>query len=395
MRVVVNQLAALGRRTGVGHYTAELLRCLRRQTPPGTITAFPDAFTRGAREAWGWLRQRLARQGTGGGAASPGASIRGLARAVLTGYFQAQGRLRGFDLYHEPNFLPLACDLPTVATLHDLSVLLHPEWHPADRVAAYERDFRDGLARTTHVITVSDFARREIIQVLGLRPERVTRVYNGVRPSLGPLPPARVAAAMRTLGLPPEYLLYLGTLEPRKNLLLLLRAYRGLPAPVRARFPLLLVGSWGWRAEGVADYLEREGQASGVYHVGYVADAHLSVLYNGARALAFPSLYEGFGLPPVEMLACGGAVLASSAPAVAETAGAAAHLIDPHDEDGWRAALLRVCTDDDWRDALRRGAAAAARPFTWERSAADTLGVYGDVLGSRSAEERPRRRLAG
>jgi alpha-1,3-rhamnosyl/mannosyltransferase len=114
---------------------------------------------------------------------------------------------------------------------------------------------------------------------------------------------------------------------------------------------------------------------------GYVAHQHKAALYNGARALAFPSLYEGFGLPPVEMLACGGAVLASTAGAVAETAGAAAHLIDPHDEDGWRAALLRVCTDDEWWQSLRRNAVAAVRPYTWENCARATLGVYRKVCG--------------
>jgi alpha-1,3-rhamnosyl/mannosyltransferase len=390
MRIVVNELATLGQRTGVGHYTAELVRCLRRLTPPGTITGFPDFLTRRVRQAWTWLRRRRASSGgvPGGGTLHNGG------RSILRHYFRAVVHLRGFDLYHEPNFLPLACDLPTVATLHDLSVLLHPEWHPADRVAAYERDFRDGLARTTHVITVSDFARQEIIKILGLRPEKVTRVYNGVRPSLCPLPAAETAAGLRRLGLPPEYLLYLGTLEPRKNLLLLLRAYGALPEPVRRRFPLLLVGGWGWRAEGLAEYLDRVGKAQGVRHIGYVADEHLPLLYNGARALAFPSLYEGFGLPPVEMLACGGAVLASTAGAVAETVGSAGHLIDPHDEDGWREALERVCTSDEWWQSLRRNAVAAARPFTWERSAADTLAVYCDVLGLRAAEKSPGRLAA-
>jgi alpha-1,3-rhamnosyl/mannosyltransferase len=307
-------------------------------------------------------------------------------------YFRAFCRLRRFDLYHEPNFLPLPCDLTTVATLHDLSVLLYPEWHPAERVAAYERDFRDGLTRTAHVITVSDHARQEMIRVLGLPPGRVTRVYNGVTAGFRPLPAAAVAAGRRRLGLPPEYLLFVGTLEPRKNLLTLARAYCALPAPVRRRFPLLLAGGWGWRAEPLADYLKDVGEAHGIRHVGYVADGDLPLLYNGARALCFPSWYEGFGLPPLEMLACGGAVLASTAAAVAETAGRAAHLTDPRDEPGWRDALLRVATDDDWWHDLRRGAVEAARPFTWERSAADMLAVYRDVLGLRPAE--PARRAA-
>jgi alpha-1,3-rhamnosyl/mannosyltransferase len=385
MRIVVNQLAALKQRTGVGHYTAELLRCLYQQTPRGSISAFPHPLLHRLQVMWSWLRRRW----SGAGAASG----RELTRTIIGRYFRLLSRHR-FDLYHEPNFLPLPCDLPTVATLHDLSVLLHPEWHPAERVAAYERDFHDGLARTTHVITVSEFVRQEIVRVLGLRPEQVTRVYNGVRPDLRPLPAAEVKASRHRLGLPSEYLLYLGTLEPRKNLLMLLRAYCGLPGPVRERFPLLLVGGWGWRADDVADYLRREASARGVRHVGYVADGDLPALYNGARALAFPSLYEGFGLPPVEMLACGGAVLASTAGAVAETAGGGAHLIDPLDTDGWRAALLRVCTSDDWWTSLRRGAVAAARPFTWDRCAADTLAVYRKVLGLPSVAEPPGRLAA-
>jgi alpha-1,3-rhamnosyl/mannosyltransferase len=122
-----------------------------------------------------------------------------------------------------------------------------------------------------------------------------------------------------------------------------------------------------------------------------VADADLPALYGGARALAYPSLYEGFGLPPVEMLACGGAVLASTAGAVAETAGARAHLVRPLDVGGWRDALARVCRDNGWWRQLRQGAAEAARPFTWERCAADTLRVYRLLLGQSPSQELPRR----
>jgi alpha-1,3-rhamnosyl/mannosyltransferase len=113
-----------------------------------------------------------------------------------------------------------------------------------------------------------------------------------------------------------------------------------------------------------------------VIHLGYVADALLPALYNGARALVYPSLYEGFGLPPIEMMACGGAVLASTAGAVAETVGSRAHLVEPYDVDGWRAALDRVLRDDDWWRSLRRGVRAVAEPFTWDQCAVDTLRVY-------------------
>jgi alpha-1,3-rhamnosyl/mannosyltransferase len=238
---------------------------------------------------------------------------------------------------------------------------------------------------------ISEHARQEIIRTLGLPADRVTRTYMGVRPGLGRLPEAEVLARLRALGLPERYLLYVGTLEPRKNVLGLLRAYCGLPPAVRDRYALLLAGGWGWSSAEARAYLHDEARHRGARHLGYVAEADLPYLYNGARALAFPSFYEGFGLPPVEMLACGGAVLASTAGAVAETAGRGACLIDPADLDGWREALLRVCTDDDWWRQLRWGAEEAARPFTWRRCAADTLAVYNGVL---EGVKRPARRAA-
>src|SRR5262249_17422423 len=250
--------------------------------------------------------------------------------------------------------------------------------------AEYERTFPLTMGRAVHFITVSDAVRREVIRTLGVAPERVTRVYNGVRPGLRPLSQVEVTHSLRRLGLPPEDLLCLGTIEPRKNVLRLLHAYCGLPAALRGRWPLLLVGSWGWHTEAVADFYESEARHRGVIHVGYVADDDLRVVYNGARALVFPSFYEGFGLPPVEMLACGGAVLASTAEALVETVGTQAHLVAPEDTDGWREAMTRVLTDDDWWQALRRGSIEAARPYTWERAATDTLRVYRALKGKGS-----------
>jgi alpha-1,3-rhamnosyl/mannosyltransferase len=247
-------------------------------------------------------------------------------------------------------------------------------------VAWYEKHFAAGITRCRLVLTDTDFSRQEIIRTLGLPPQRVVRAHLGIRPHLVRMSADQVRAGLQALGLPQRYLLFLGTLEPRKNLLMLLRAYGSLPGWLRERYPLLLVGGGGWNSAEIHDYIEREARHKGVVHLGYVADEHLATLYNGARALVFPSFYEGFGLPPVEMLACGGAVLASTAGAVAEVAGAKAHLIDPDDAGGWRDAMLRVTTDDDWWQALRQGAEAAARPYTWERCAEQTLAAYARAL---------------
>jgi alpha-1,3-rhamnosyl/mannosyltransferase len=274
----------------------------------------------------------------------------------------------------------MPCDLPTVATLHDLSAVAHPEWHPADRVKQFQRHLDRALAQCTHLITGSDYTRQEIIEKLGVAPQRVTRIYHGMRQELMPLPAVEVAQTLRALALPANYLLHVGTLEPRKNLAMLMRAYCALPGHVRDRCPLLLVGKYGWNTGPLADYLEREAQHRGVIHLGYIAEEHLPLLYNGARALVYPSLYEGFGLPPLEMMACGGAVLASTAGSVAEIVGPCAHLIDPNDADGWRDAMRRVITDDDWRRQLQRGVRGWVAPFTWQRCAAQTLQTYRKAL---------------
>jgi alpha-1,3-rhamnosyl/mannosyltransferase len=393
MRVVVNELGSLGRRTGVGLYTAELLGSLRRQALPASIQAFPQ----------GWLRRlkdACAHAGAGDRPpAAPGAPatasaplrrrlmepLRRWGRKATLWSFRHYCARHAIQVYHEPNHLPLPIDLPTVVTIHDLSVLLHPEWHPHERVIRFAKQFHNELRRCRHFLAVSEFTRQEIIRHLGVPPTSVTRIYNGFRRHLKPVSPETVAPVLRRLGLPPCYLLYVGTLEPRKNLLTLLKAYCGLPLGLRERYPLVLAGSWGWKAEAVADYLQREGRARGILHLGYVPDEHLVTLYNGARALVYPSFYEGFGLPPVEMLACGGAVLASTAGALVETVGKQSHLIAPEDIDGWREGMARVLRDDAWWQSLRRGAVEAARPYSWERCAAETLRVYRSVCGKTEA----------
>jgi alpha-1,3-rhamnosyl/mannosyltransferase len=409
MRVLVNGLAAAGPMTGIGHYTTQLLRCLREQADGEEIHTFPNRLLRQARSLWSHVRSTfegsnirpLARPASRAGAGWRGRAwrvLRASGQWLLARNFHSTCRRGGFDLYHEPNYIPLRSDLPTVATVHDLSVLLHPEWHPADRVAHFERRFRRGLKQCRHLLAISEFARQEIIRTLRLRPDQVTRTYMGIRPGLMPLPNSQVQEALRRLNLPSRYLLYVGTIEPRKNLATLLRAYRALDSQIRRAYPLVLVGNWGWNAGEVARLLDGKSAATEVIHLGYVPEHYLAALYNGARALLFPSLYEGFGLPPLEMLACGGAVVASTAGAVAETVGQQAHLIDPLDTDGWRCAMQRVVTDDDWWQQLRQGAVAAARPFTWERCAADTLRVYRQLCGNAPMDTnhiQTRQKMAG
>jgi alpha-1,3-rhamnosyl/mannosyltransferase len=281
--------------------------------------------------------------------------------------------------------------LPTVVTVHDLSVILFPEWHPADRVKRYEQAFARGVESAAHILVDSNAVRLEALRVLGLAPERVTTVHCGIAPAYRPQTPDEIAAVRKRLDLPPRYLLYVGTVEPRKNLTTLLRAYCDLPSELRAACPLVLGGSWGWKSEPERELFESEARHKGARYLGYVADEALPGLYAGAEALFYPSHYEGFGLPPVEMMACGGACVVSTADAVREVVGDRALALEPNDTEGWRDAMRRVITDLDFLAPYRAGAKKHAARFSWDRAAAITLDVYRRVLETPAGVSMSRR----
>jgi alpha-1,3-rhamnosyl/mannosyltransferase len=381
VRVVFNLLQTLKPKAGVGHYAARLYDALRDQLPADALEGFPGPRLAGiVRRAQNMRSGGRAPIGSAMTAASVRTGVKDLVRAAGRGClrwaFRRAWRRGDYHLYHEPNFIPLADDVPTVVTVHDLSVILHPEWHPADRVRDHERRFRGALAGVRHILADTHTVRDEIITHLGVAPERVTAVHLGVGPEYFAAGPDSAERVRSELGLPANYLLFVGTIEPRKNVMTLLRAYYDLPKELRRRCPLVLAGGWGWKAADVAEFVRIEGEDKGVLHLGYTDDRHLPGLYAGARALIYPSLYEGFGLPPLEMLAAGGVVISSTAAALREVLGAQARFVEPFDVAGWRDALSRTITDDDWLASLRRGGRERAGQFTWERCAVETAAVY-------------------
>jgi len=374
MRVLLNGVASLKPKTGIGHYIESLYEHL----PVDDTIFFPGPWARG-------FARRFFKPGSGKAKKrswlkGPSKLVRRAGLAAMRRMFRTTASRSGCDLYHEPNYVPWDCDLPVVATIHDLSVLLYPEWHPADRVTHFETNFRDGLARCRHLITDCASVRREVIQTLGIEPERISTVRLGVRAGFRPLDDDEIQGPLADYQLTPGYLLHVGTIEPRKNLLILMQAYVDLPRELRERHPLVLIGGWGWRTEKIRDYYEGTARHQGVVHIGYAAEEHLPALYNGARALVFPSHYEGFGFPPLEMMACGGAVLASSATAVREIMPASADSIHPEDIADWRNAMHRTITNDEYWNHSRSGVIEHARSFTWERCARETQAVYQNVL---------------
>jgi glycosyltransferase involved in cell wall biosynthesis len=380
VRVLMNGLPTLKRKTGVGHYVAELHAALARQFPADEFTLTPGDFARAA------TRQLpRASGGSSGGQRSPiQSAVTGLvkraARDAAALHFAAYSRHFPFDIYHETNFVPPPTGLPTVLNVHDLSVLLYPEWHPADRVGHHRRKFLDGLRRADRVLTISDAVKRELVTHCGTDPARVTTIYCGVGPEFRPHSADELAAARRRLDLPDRYFLSVGTVEPRKNLAMLFAAYCDLPDGVRSRVPLLVAGPWGWKSEPVRDFYESVGKAKGIRHLGYVADGDRPALYASATALVYPSFYEGFGLPPAEMLACGGRVIASTADAVREVCGDVAEYLDPADRDAWRATLLAAAKSPEGSAEVLTARVRRASLYTWDRAAVETRTVYDAVI---------------
>jgi alpha-1,3-rhamnosyl/mannosyltransferase len=296
-------------------------------------------------------------------------------------HFHALARLGRFDLYHEPNLVPFGVSLPTVVTVHDLSVVLFPDWHPSERVKRHEKAFARGVEKAAHILVDSDAVRAEAIRHLGLDSNRVTTVHMGIGSNFRIQTESELAGMRHRLSLPERYLLYVGTVEPRKNLATLLRAYCDLPAELRESCPLILGGSWGWKSEEVRELFESEARDRGVRYLGYVADEDLPALYGGAVALLYPSFYEGFGLPPLEAMACGTAAIVSTADAVKEVVGVHAIQIDPEDLSGWNEAMRRAVTDREYLECYREGGMHHASSFTWDQAARTTLDVYRRVLG--------------
>jgi alpha-1,3-rhamnosyl/mannosyltransferase len=284
-------------------------------------------------------------------------------------------------LLHSPNYILLPFEGPAVATIHDLSYLHYPQHHPRERILFMERHMPRTLVQASAIICDSAFIRQEIINILGVPADKVVDVPLGVDQVFHPRETTTlrpVLARYHLDGL--AYLLAVSTLEPRKNLPRLLIAYARLPEALRARHPLALVGAKGWLNTELERHLaplERTGQ---LRRLGYVPQEDLPALYAGAHAFAYPSLYEGFGLPLLEAMASGIPALSSHRSSLPQVAGDAALLIDPEDIDDLTAGLERLLSDDLWRVAARPRGLEQAERFSWERCVEETVAVYRRLL---------------
>ena len=384
MKVVFNVDAITAPLTGIGRYALELARGLARHEEVDALRLYsayqwvddPD-HALGANRTIAVVRRHVPFK-------SAALEAYTLLRSAL---FRLHTRGMRDWLLHTPNYVLMPFDGVAVTTVHDLSWLNHPETHPPERVRFLDRHLPRTLEQAAAVLTDSHFIADEMVAKLGVSRAKLRVVPLGVDGSYRPRASGECAALLARHGLEGlAYLLVVATQEPRKNLARLARAYAALPAALRARHPLVVVGARGWlnaELERTLAPLEARGE---VRRLGYVEEADLPLLYAGAHAFAFPSLYEGFGLPVLEALASGVPVLTSQGSSLAEIVrgadGDVAVCVDALDERAVQLGLERVLTDVEWRARVAVEGIGHARAFTWSRCVDATVAVYREALAS-------------
>jgi glycosyltransferase involved in cell wall biosynthesis len=390
-RIGIDVTAALAQGGGIGRYTRELIRAVVATESPFHFRLFsarppaqlpvPDPLPQAAHvvyraaplpERWLyrlWYRLRLP-----------------LPVQLIT------GRL---DLFHSPDFVlpPVAGRIPTVLTVHDLSFIHYPHTFPDVLVNYLNRVVPWSVGRATHILADSEATRQDLLDLWRVPAEKVTVLYSGVNPLFRPADEEMVTAVRRRYRLDDvPYLLSVGTVQPRKNYQMLIQAF----AAVAANWPhtLAIAGGKGWLYDDMLAEIERQNLTGRVRFIGFVDDADLPALYTGADLFLFPSLYEGFGLPLLEAMACGLPVITSDASCLPEVVVdrkrgvETAVLLSPHSPQPWSQAIHQLLDNAPERERLSRLGRRQAAQFTWQRAAQQLIGLYRQLLSDSRVPEK-------
>lgn len=354
----------LGYRTaGIHGYIYNLLAHLPAACPPGwSLTAYVGRGTAHTFDGVRMIRSRL-------DTASP-------ARRVLWEQVFQPAQVAGYDLYHALAFvLPVALRTPSVVTVYDLSFLHYPQVLTPARRLYLRLLTAHSCQRARRVIAISHSTADDLHRSLGIPRERIDVAPCGYDTALfRPLPPGEVEAFRRAQGLPDRFWLFVGTLEPRKNLPTLLRAYARLPRGERP--PLIIGGGKGWLYDEIFATVEQLDLADDVRFVGFIPAESLALWYNSAQVFVYPSVFEGFGLPVLEAMACGTPVIVSAASSLPEVVGSAGLQVAPHDIDAWESALHHALTSAEWRATAREQGFRSASRYRWSLTAEQTVDSY-------------------
>ncbi len=375
MRVVIDIQSAIAQRAGVGRYTKSLVERLGHFAEPGEMRLFYFDFQRkgvpfpvenAEQKAVHWIPGRLVQQAWKTIAWPPFDWFAGPA-----------------DVYHFPNFiLPPLSRGKSVVTIHDLAFLRHPETLEPHNLRYLKARIEQTVRRADRIIAVSEFTARELRELLGVPAEKVVAIPQGIAGGLKRPSDAAIVAMRKTLGLERPYLLTVGTIEPRKNIAFLVDVFEKL-----ADFDgdLLISGQLGWKFEPILDRMQRSTRAGHIRYLNYAEEAVLPALYAGAELFVFPSLYEGFGFPPLEAMACGTPVLSSRGGSLPEILGGAAEYLDGFEAEAWAERIRSLVRDRAKLQDLRRRGLERSNVFSWGETARRTWEVFESTVGPASS----------
>ena len=359
--------------TGVGHYTFELARALALEYPADQFELIaPFDFQASV-------------------VAQLAADNLSNLTLVTLGLKNVRGRWWSFDLprylkrarldlFHGTNYeLPLWNARGSVLTAHDLSALLYPELHRKQLARRLRLRLPLAVKRAKAIITPTETVKNELCAQLKVNSRKVTAIHEAPRSSFHPATAAECAQTQARLGIEPEFLLFVGTLEPRKNLSTLLQAFARIIREMSLRPQLVIAGGQGWLMEQTLEVLRAEAISERVRFTGYLDDDDLRALYSSCRAFIYPSLYEGFGLPPLEAMACGAPVIGSRIGVLQETLSDTALLVPATDAAALTAAIVEILSNAQRREEMRAIGMKQAATFSWKKAAAATRRVYEGV----------------
>ncbi len=368
MRIAFDGTALQPHRTGVGYYTEHLLRHVAEEATSDDVVVISNRKIDTARP----LPARLHRH----------EATSSLPRQIWTQVIAPRAlRELDADVAHFTNgMMPVASPVPTVVTIHDMSLHLYPQYHPPRRVLLNRPLMNFAARHAAAIITVSESAKRDIVRLYGIDAGRVHVIHEAASPAFRPVHDKQeLARVRRRYKLADRIVLYVGTIEPRKNLPRLIDAFAARSRAGELDHQLVCVGPYGWLSRDLTAVIERSGVADRIAFTGYVPFDDLPVFYSLAEMFVFPSLHEGFGLPVIEAMACGVPVVTARASSMTEIAGDAVAQIDPLDTNSIGDVMARLAANPAERERLARLGYERAQHFSWQRAARQTLDIYRSV----------------
>lgn len=283
-----------------------------------------------------------------------------------------------YDLYWQPNFIPNKGikAKKIVTTVHDFSFILHKDYHPKERVEYFEKYFFKNVSESDAIITGSEFSKKEILERLNFQEQDVHVIYHGIDHNLF----RKDNDLNLNFDIPKKFIFSVGSIEPRKNLLGLLKAYSQLDNNIKNEYKLVLAGFKGWENKEIMELIEKNKE--NIHYLGFISDIELVKVYNLATCFVFPSFYEGFGLPVLEAMACGTPVICSDSSSLPEVGGDTVVYCDPYDIEDIKNKIELVLSNQNLQNEMIKKGLERAKLFSWEKSANEHMKVFKEVLNN-------------